>query len=524
MGLRHAALLTAALIQPAAAAAAEMPAPGAAPEPRAEAAAPPPERMAQGSTSPATPPASAPAAPAAPRPRFLLSGSLRLRQEGWDWFGSGDAGRYTFTGSMLRIGGTYSGRRSDAMLELEQPMLLNLPHDATLAPPLGQLGHGASYRDANGSQEASLFIKQAFWRVKGLAGPANSARLGRFEFVDGAETTPKDPSLAWLKRERIAHRLLGTFGFTHVGRSFDGGQFVHNAPKLNVTLFGGMPTEGVFDLDGGATLDDIHVGYAAVTRPFGGGRYRAEGRLFGLYYRDDRKGVVKSDNRSTVDPAALAADQAAIGVTTLGGHYTGLWESGAGKIDLLAWGAGQFGDWGRLSHEAFAGALEAGWQPKKAPGSPWLRVGYYYATGDNDPADGDHKTFFPVLPTPRIYARFPFYTLTNIQDLFAQAIVRPHRRWTLRADAHRLSLASEKDLWYAGGGAFNRPTFGYGGRPSGGASTLATLVDLSADYQAGKNTTVSLYLGHAFGGNVIDNLYPGSSSGSFGYLEFTRRY
>ena len=83
--------------------------------------------------------------------------------------------------------------------------------------------------------QASLFIKQAFWRHKGFGGAANSVRLGRFEFIDGAEVMPKDPTLAWMKRERIAHRLIGNFGWSHVQRSFDGGELVRNTPGLNIT-------------------------------------------------------------------------------------------------------------------------------------------------------------------------------------------------------------------------------------------------------------------------------------------------
>jgi alginate export protein len=465
-------------------------------------------------------PAAQPAAPARPKREFLFTGSWRTRQEVWDWFGRGDEGRYTFTGSLLRFGGTYATPRHDLSLELAQPTLLNLPKDASLPPPSGQLGHGASYRDANGGQELSLFVKQAFWRVKGLGGKSNSARLGRFEFVDGTETVPKEPSLAWLKRERIAHRLLGTFGFTHVGRSFDGGQFVHNTPDLNLTFFGGMPTEGVFDLDGGATLDDIKVGYAAATRPLTGKRFQGEGRLFGLYYLDERDGVVKTDNRPL--PVRMA-DQEEVSIGTVGGHFLGLWDTGCGKVDGTLWTAGQFGDFGGLSHGAFALAAEAGFQPRGMRWSPWLRAGFFHASGDGDPADGDHGTFFPVLLTPRIYARFPFYTLANLNDAFAQVVLKPHPKWTVRSDVHALWLADPNDLWYIGGGAFQGPSFGYAGRPSNGKQSLATLVDLSADYQVRKYTTLSAYFGYAFGGGVIDRIYDGED-GLYGYLEFTQRW
>lgn len=508
------ALLLALGLHPAAARAADM-------APPAETTPAEPVRAAAAAGPGGTPaPGAAPAAPD-PKRQLLLGGSLRVRQEYWDWFGPQKEGRYTYTGSLLRLGATYLTPKHELALELAQPTLLNLPTDATLPGALGQLGQGPSYRDANAPQETSLFVKQAYWRVKGVTGPGSNARLGRFEFVDGAEVMPKDPSLAWLKRERIAHRLVGTFGFTHVGRSFDGGQYVHTSPDQNVTLFAGMPTEGVFDLDGGTTLDDIQVGYASVTRSYRWKGFQGEGRLFGIYYLDDRDGVVKTDNRPL---PVRRADTQDVNIGTFGGHAIGLWETPAGKVDGLFWAAGQVGGFGSLSHSAFSGAAELGFQPKGMAWNPWVRAGFFHASGDEDPADGTHETFFPVLPTPRIYARFPFFTLANLNDAFAQVIVKPHPKLTLRGDVHGLWLADESDLWYLGGGAFQRPTFGYGGRPSHGKRGLATLVDLSADYQWRKHTTFSGYIGYAWGGDVIDRTYGSGSTGLLGYLEVTRKF
>lgn len=478
-------------------------------------AAPPPDAASAPRQASATAPTSTPK-------RWTFFGSWRARQELWDWFGDEKgADRTTFTGSLLRLGVSYRDRKDDAVLELAQPLLLNLPEDASLLPPLGQLGHGASYRDANGGQEVSLFVKQAFWRRRGLGSPANSAQLGRFEFNDGLETSPADPSLAWLKRERISQRLIGAFGFTHVQRSFDGGMLVRNTPGLNITFLGAMPTEGVFDLDGGGTLDKVHLGYAAATVPLNRKSLHAEARLFGLYYDDTRSGVVKTDNRPV--PLRLG-DTDAVRIGTFGGHAAAVWERPCGKLDALAWGAGQFGKWGVQDHGAFAWDVEAGFQPRGLWGSPWFRAGFAHFSGDGSPANRRHGTFFPVLPTPRIYARFPFYTLANLNDGFVQALLRPHPRLTLRSDVHFLSLADRDDLWYAGGGAFQKaPSFGYAGRPSGGASYLATLYDLSADYRLGKETSATAYVGYAAPGKVIRSTF-GSGGGLYTYLELTHRW
>jgi hypothetical protein len=193
-------------------------------------------------------------------------------------------------------------------------------------------------------------------------------------------------------------------------------------------------------------------------------------------------------------------------------------------VDGLLWGAGQFGDWGAQTHEALAFSAEVGYQLPSAWLKPWFRAGFFYGSGDGNPADDRHETFFPVLPTPRIYARFPFYTTANLTDAFGQVILRPSPKLTIRSDVHALRLADRGDLWYAGGGAFQeRPAFGYNGRPSNGNKGLATLVDVSADYQWRATTMLSLYLGYARGGGVIDRIYSGST-GILGYLEATRKW
>lgn len=467
-----------------------------------------------------------PAAPAG-KPTLRAFGSLRVREEVWDWFGHlGGREQYAFTGSLLRFGAAYQSPNDDLTFELAQPTLLGLPRDASLGAPLGQLGLGAAYRDANGSLQANIFIKQGYWLHRGLGGGPgareNSLKVGQFEFIDGTETTPTDASLAWMKRERIAHRLIGNFAWSDVQRSYDGGQFTHNTPHLNITAFGAMPTAGVFDLDGNPTLEEVKVGYASATTPLSGKRFAGEARLFGIHYRDERPGVVKTDNRPL---AARKGDTGEIAINTVGGHWLGVRDLGTGKADGLFWGALQWGDWGKLDHGALAFSAEAGYQPKNTWGQPWFRAGYSHFSGDGNGNNGEHGTFFPILPTPRIYARFPFYTEMNLNDAFLQAILKPRSKVTVRSDLHFLSLASADDLWYSGGGAFqDQPGFGYSGRPSSGKTDLGMLADISVDYQVRKNTTLSAYFGYASGGDVQERIYKKGGGAFLGYLEFTQRW
>jgi Alginate export len=197
---------------------------------------------------------------------------------------------------------------------------------------------------------------------------------------------------------------------------------------------------------------------------------------------------------------------------------------GKGKSDALFWGAAQTGSWGALRHRANAFAAEAGYQLDNSLLKPWLRAGYFRGSGDDDPSDGVHSTFFQELPTPRPFARFPLYNLMNSEETFAQLTVIPHPKLTLRSEAHSLNLANAVDLWYVGGGAFQKQTFGYTGRPSGGQKRFMTVFDLSADYQFDAQTTFTLYVAHASGKDVVKRLFPAGPNANFAYIELNRRF
>lgn len=455
-----------------------------------------------------------------PSSGIRFSGSWRVRPEAWDWFNTPTAdSEYVFFASLLRLSLAQEKESWDWKVEFAQPLLANLPESAIAPAPQGQLGLGANYYAANlSSTPINLFLKQGSINVKGIFGDKpSSLRIGRFEFVDGTEKAPKDPTLAALKRDRIAHRLIGNFAFSHVGRSFDGLHYVRGTARTNITLVAGRATAGVFQVNGWGELDS-DILYGALTRSVGENQ-PGEWRAFALSYHDGRN-LLKVDNRTQ---AIRAADHGNIRITSVGGHYLQTIVTSPGKFDTLLWVVGQFGHWGVLDHRAGAIAAEAGFQPNLKL-KPWFRWGYFYSTGDGNPNDGSHQTFFQVLPTPRIYARFPFYNLMNNQDAFVQLILRPHPKWTIRADARTLRLSSRDDLWYGGGGAFQQTSFGYAGRPSGGSQSLSNVYDVSVDYQLNAHLTLTGYYAGATGRTVVEKIYPGGAAGQFGYGELNWRF
>ncbi len=437
-----------------------------------------------------------------------LSGSVRVRAEGWSFFETpGFDDQYIFGAALVRASAAQQVNPNlDWQFELAAPILLSLPDHAVAPAPRGQLGTGGSYYAANGDTNvASIFPKQAFARWKN---GAHSIRAGRFEFGEGNEVTPKNASLAAVKTARIAQRLIGPFGFSHVMRSFDGVHYVFNTPAMNVTAAAFRPTVGAFNADGLGEIDDIGAVYAAYTRPGA----NDDLRVFVIGYRD-RRGLVKTDNR----PAAVRAqDLEDVRVSTIGAHYLRAF----GNANLLAWIALQGGEWGALDHRASAIALEGGYNfahDRK------LRVGLFASSGDDDPNDDEHRTFFQVLPTARAYARFPLYNAMNSTDAFVMFSMKPHAKVTLASELHALKLTESRDLWYAGGGAFEKRSFGFSGRPSNGHDDFAHVLDFSADYAMNAKTNFHAYVGFARGGDVVDAIFTDDKA-RFVYVEVTRRF
>jgi hypothetical protein len=455
-----------------------------------------------------------------------FTGSLRSRLYDWDWF-QGPAGenQYLYSGNLLRLNFSEKLTGWDWDAEFAVPFLLGLPTRATAAPPQGALGLGSNYFAANGNQQyaAMIFPKQLFVRLDGLGGhQGQTLQLGRFVFLDGSEIVPKDPTLASVKRDRVTQRLIGDFGWSDVGRSFDGlhYSFTSAAGNANFTFVGAVPTRGVFQVDGWG-WNQVGFGYAAYTREWGRGRHNADTRFFFIEY-DDWRPDLKIDNRPL---AVRRADTANIRIDTYGGHSIHSIATTPGTIDLVAWGALQTGQWGAQRQRAFAVDFEGGFQPKILPRlKPWLRAGYTVGSGDGNPNNNTHGTFFQLLPTPRPYARFPFFNMMNTEDLMGSLLLRPHAKLTLSSEFHSLRLTNPNDLWYSGGGVFQPWTFGYVGRPTFGARSLANLYDTSVEYRLSRAVTLTPYFGYAQGLAVMQRIYPQDKDGRFGYLELLYRF
>lgn len=452
-----------------------------------------------------------------------ISGSFRSRTEMWDYFQGAANNDYAFSGNIFKLSFAQTTKKLDWQFELAAPFLLSLPDDAISAAPQLQLGLGGNYYGANKAHRFAgmVFPKQGYLRFKGLFGDKDqSLRAGRFEWMDGGEVMPKDSTLAALKRDRVTQRIIGPFGWSHVGRSFDGFEYKASKGAITYDFVTAMPTRGAFQVDGWGNLKTA-FSYGSATGQVGKGKNVGEWRALAVYYQDWRH-VLKTDNRAA---AVRLADMNNIRIGTYGGHYIHRTETAAGIFDFMLWGMLQSGKWGRQDHRSNAYDLEAGWQPKAMPKlKPWLMGGFTRTGGDNDPLDNKHGSYFQMLPTPRPYARIPFYNMMNNQDIYGILALRPHKAVTIRSEFHSLSLTNRNDLWYVGGGAFQPWSFGFIGRNTSKAKSLANQWDTSIDWTVNKNWSVTGFYAYVDGKAAMRAIYPNDQTAQFAYIELNYKF
>lgn len=457
--------------------------------------------------APAPPPASTPA----PTWKWNLVNMTRV--ESWQFFEpppSGGDPDYAFVANRLRVSLAGSWKRVDLNAAVQYVQFGGLPTDA-VGP--GALGTGALYYQHSGDTAShGLYPRTLNVRVRLPHGVTLQA--GRFAYVSGAEAPSGRPKIEAVKRARIDSRLIGEFEWSLYQRSFDGARADVDRKGWHATGAWLRPTQGGFEENAGKSLGDVDIFTGLLALRPAVALPGTDLSFFVYRYDDDRPVAARPDN------SGLTVSRVDVGITTFGASAVGAAPSGPGELDYLAWFAAQTGSWYGQSHRAWSLAAETGYQWKTG-WRPWVRGGYLHASGDGNPSDDRHGTFFPMVPTVRKYSMTTAYATMNLDDLFAEVSVKPTTRFTARADVRRLWLAEADDRWYAGSGATQREgvSFGYAGRRSGGSTDLAPLVAEGAvDITLARHWSANAFFGAIHGGRVVATSFQGDWLRFF-YLE-----
>jgi hypothetical protein len=454
--------------------------------------------------------------------RLDVSAVMRGRIEFWNGFRDEWSSFYALR---TRIGVKYS---------LKDVVTVFAEGQATQLWSLGANSSGAAavYRrftpDGTNQFVEGWDIRQGWLELKPLQGLA--IRAGRTDIKLGQQAMYKEPNWKYVKVKRLSMRMVGTVGWTHGERSNDGGTVTYDWDGYQVFAFGGMPTTGVFDINGAYdTQKDIAYGGLAFTAKRGTWLDNTEVRPFFLAYSDQRPA---SKTGPCYRPGVPCPGVEAY---TLGISMIGIYPLGPGNLDVFAWVAGQAGDIDDRDLLAGAGILELGYQLPDVLLKPWFRAGINVASG-GDTSSGDSRTFFNMLPTNHLYYGFADQlAFQNLFNPFVQVMLKLPVNLSLNLFYHYFALVDNDDNLYFGTGAFTQKggragAFGYGTRASFGHHTVGQELDAVLNWNATKWLSLQGGYAHLWGGPVLKanrDFGPRpltTKNVQFAYLQMTLKY
>ncbi|MFG0328821.1 MAG: alginate export family protein [Phycisphaerales bacterium] len=179
--------------------------------------------------------------------------------------------------------------------------------------------------------------------------------------------------------------------------------------------------------------------------------------------------------------------------------------------------AWQFGDAGAADIKAWFVATELSWSDPELESKPWIALGFDYASGDENPADGESGSFNALFPLGHAYLGYiDVVGRSNIIDARLSGRINPTEKLWLRADWHNFWRAEAADALYNAGGGIVR---------AGGAGTdrwVGMEFDFTAGYTFDRHWSALVGYSHFFAGDFLADT-GASSDIDFWYtqLQFT---
>jgi len=290
-------------------------------------------------------------------------------------------------------------------------------------------------------------------------------------------------------------RFIGVADWSNPGRSFDAARLRWQPGKKTwVDLFTGrlvLPRDAYFNE---SNPDDQFSGLYASSQELWNG---VETQAFFL-----------ARNVSAASPNAIApgiGGPSERDVYTYGTRLKSLPGVFSGW-DFAFEGAGQFGSITnagvRRDLQTFALTGSLGYTLEDVRFKPRIGLGYDYASGDSNAADGKQETFEPLFGTNHaFYGLQDLVSLRNLSSPRVSLSARPARGLTVTADYLVFQLAEAADSFYPEFGPA-RAANGYG-RDASLGRFIGSELDLVTKYQFNDRTEIQLGYGHFFAGDYI---------------------
>lgn len=359
----------------------------------------------------------------------------------------------------------------------------------------------------DGPESDSIELHQAYVTIGNHKEFPLSLKIGRQELSYGEE------------------RLIGSFGWNNIGRTFDAVKLRWQNEWFGADFFTSRP---VIPEDGRFDVSNDYDWFS--------GMYATTGKIpkntLDVYFlsRNSSQSAIAAEPRPQF-PQPSARD-----IYTVGGRLKSL-PGQIGNWDYSVEGAYQFGDYRDrrlgatspyLTQNAFMAIVQGGYTFANAWATPRLGAEYSYSSGDSNAHDGTHGTFDNLFPTNhKFYGYMDFISLQNIQDVRGIFQLKPTSRLSVAIEGHGFWLADTHDNFYnvsgaPRGGVVTTPGNGYGINPNYN-SFVGTELDVIGGYAVTRFAQLEAGYGHFFVGDYIKQSLSspalGSKDANYVYLQ-----
>ncbi len=154
-----------------------------------------------------------------------------------------------------------------------------------------------------------------------------------------------------------------------------------------------------------------------------------------------------------------------------------------------------------------------------APWTPRLGIEGNYGSGDNDPTDGSSETFQNLFPTNhKFYGYMDVFSWQNMKELAAQLKLQPAKTVTVQLDYHAFWLASTDDVWYRANGI--TPVRALTPAARNADSFAGSEADVTVTWNVRKWASVQVGYSLFFAGQYLSDT-GADSDADFGYVQTT---
>jgi hypothetical protein len=277
-------------------------------------------------------------------------------------------------------------------------------------------------------------------------------------------------------------RMISPLDWSNVGRAWDGVRAWWQRDEFQLDAFVTDVREAV----NGLTDDDWIFGGAYFT--YTGFEKHAIDAYF--LFRHDTDGSFTSEAGAFGD-----REDAWLGAR-FGGASRG--------FDYTAEAAWQFGELAGDDVSGFGSAVTLGYTFESVCWTPRIGAEWTYATGDEDPLDGDVDSFEAPFPFAHMYQGWmDLVGWKNGHDFSLHVSARPDEDWTIGVYGHWFLLDEEADAWY-------NPAYRVVRRdPTGSSGTeLGQEIDLYAKWAINPNLVLFFGYSHFFTGAFVEDTGP----------------